>query len=278
MSSALRTRMLTGFVFVVVMLAGMWTGALPFTLLFGVIAAACLWEFTGLVFPGDHSKDLLRRAIGLGLGLLPYCWLSALNMGWIAKECWLPMLLTFFPLLFLPFVFELFQGNTHAFQQVGFIFLGVLYIGIPFTLVNALAFSGAHFSNVLVFGLIILTWSNDSWAYLVGSKIGRTPLFPAVSPKKTWEGTLGGGLLTLLMAYVLSLFFPQIAIIHWIIIGLIVVIFGSIGDLVESIFKRGQNIKDSGSLLPGHGGFLDRFDAFMFMVPFAAAYWFWVIS
>ncbi len=278
MSSALRTRMTTGFVFVVVMLVGLWTGALPFVILFGLVAAACLWEFTGLVFPDKHTNDQLRRAIGVGLGILPYLWLSALNLGWIAKDNWLPMLLTFFPLLFLPFVFELLQGNTQAFQQVGFIFLGVLYIGIPFALVNSIAFSTEQFSNVLVFGLIILTWSNDSWAYLVGSKIGRTPLFAAVSPKKTWEGTLGGGSMTLLTAYGLSLIFTQIGTLHWLVFGLIVVVFGSIGDLVESIFKRGQNIKDSGSLLPGHGGFLDRFDAFIFMIPFAAAYWYWVIS
>lgn len=275
---ATRSRVITAVFFVLVMLGGVFGGKIPFILLFGVITGLCLWEFTGLTFSADTRQDLIRRSIGLGLGLLPYAWLSALNLGIIPYDCWLPMLLSFFPLLFLPFVYELSQGNTQAFHQVGFIFLTTLYIGVPFTLLIAIAFMGSEFSFHIPLGLMLMTWTSDTSAYLVGSKLGKTPLFPKISPKKTWEGSIGAATFTLIVAWGLWRLFPELAFVHWLVLGMIVIIFGSIGDLVESSFKRGINIKDSSALLPGHGGFLDRFDGFMFQLPFSAAYLFWIIN
>lgn len=274
----LRLRVITAVFFVLIMLGGVFGGKIPFLLLFGVINGMCLWEFTGLTFPEDNRPDLIRRSIGVALGLLPYAWLSALNLGIIPDDCWLPMLLTFFPLLFLPFVFELSQGNTQAFQAVGFIFLTTMYIGVPFALLNAIAFIGSGFSFHIPLGLMLMTWTSDTSAYLVGSKLGKTPLFPKISPKKTWEGSLGAAFFTLIVAWGLWRLFPELDFQHWLVLGIIVIVFGSIGDLVESSFKRGINIKDSSTLLPGHGGFLDRFDGFMFQLPFSAAYLFWVIN
>ncbi|MEO0775984.1 MAG: phosphatidate cytidylyltransferase, partial [Bacteroidota bacterium] len=123
-----------------------------------------------------------------------------------------------------------------------------------------------------VFGLLLLTWSNDTAAYLVGSRIGKTPLFPRISPKKTWEGSLGGVVITFLIAFLISQWFREHSTKQWLVLAGIVAIFGSTGDLVESMLKRSENIKDSGNLLPGHGGVLDRFDAFIFLLPFATAY------
>jgi phosphatidate cytidylyltransferase len=274
----LRLRVITAVFFVLIMLGGVFGGKIPFLLLFGFINGMCLWEFTGLIFSEDNRQNLIRRSIGVALGWLPYAWLSALNLGIIPDDCWLPMLLTFFPLLFLPFVFELSQGNTQAFQAVGFIFLTTIYIGVPFALLNALAFIGSGFSFHIPLGLMLMTWTSDTSAYLVGSKLGKTPLFPKISPKKTWEGSLGAAFFTLIVAWGLWRLFPELGFQHWLVLGIIVIVFGSIGDLVESSFKRGINIKDSSALLPGHGGFLDRFDGFMFQLPFSAAYLFWVIN
>lgn len=273
-----RSRVITAVFFVLVMLGGVFGGKIPFIILFGVITGLCLWEFTGLTFSEGTPQDLIRRSIGVGLGLLPYAWLSALNLEMIPYDCWMPMLLSFFPLLFLPFVYELSQGNTQAFHQVGFIFLTVLYIGVPFALLNAIAFIDTKFSFHIPLGLLLMTWTSDTSAYLVGSKLGKTPLFPKISPKKTWEGSIGAAIFTLIVAWGLWRLFPELAFVHWLVLGIIVFIFGSIGDLVESSFKRGINIKDSSALLPGHGGFLDRFDGFMFQLPFSAAYLFWIIN
>ena len=274
----LRLRVITATVFVLIMLGGVFGGKIPFVLLFGTITGMCLWEFTGLTFHEETRSNLIRRSIGVGLGLLPYLWLSGFNLGFIPDDCWLPMLLTFFPLLFLPFVYELSEGNTQSFHQVGFIFLTVLYIGVPFSLLNAIAFIDSDFSFHIPLGLMLMTWTSDTSAYLVGSKLGKTPLFPKISPKKTWEGSMGAAVFTLIVAWGLWRLFPELALMHWMVLGVIVIIFGSIGDLVESSFKRGFNIKDSSDLLPGHGGFLDRFDGFMFQLPFSAAYLFWIFN
>jgi phosphatidate cytidylyltransferase len=275
-SGGLGLRAITATVFVLVMLGGVFGGKIAFIVLFGFVGSMCLWEFMGLTFPEDTPQNFFRQTMGLGLGMLPYLWICSVNLGLMPAECQVPFALTFFPILFMPFVYELSQGNTTAFNQVGFIFLGVLYIGIPFALLNATAFLGGSFSNKAVLSLLLLTWTNDTAAYLVGSRFGRTQLFPKISPKKTWEGFLGGAIMSLIVAFSLQKVLKVYRWQDWIALTLIVVIFGAIGDLVESIFKRSKNIKDSGSLLPGHGGFMDRFDAFIFMLPFAAAYLFWI--
>ncbi len=118
-------------------------------------------------------------------------------------------------------------------------------------------------------GIFILIWVNDSFAYLVGSSIGRRKLFPSVSPKKTVEGTLGGFIFTLVAAYILSLYEPILKSAEWIILATVIVIMGSLGDLIESKLKRLAGVKDSGAILPGHGGMLDRLDSLIFAAPFA---------
>jgi phosphatidate cytidylyltransferase len=128
------------------------------------------------------------------------------------------------------------------------------------------------YSYQIILGFFILLWTNDTGAYLSGKYFGKHKLFERISPKKTWEGSIGGGILTLAFAYVLSIYFTNLNITNWLIIGVLIAVFGGLGDLVESMLKRSLGIKDSGKLLPGHGGILDRFDGLLLSVPFVYGY------
>ncbi len=261
-------------IFVCIMVAGHYTGELTFILLFLFIAAGCLWEFLGLTLDLHTRRDKIRKALGVVLGLLPFGLISVLSLSTtVDPERFVTLAsLLFAPFVFTIFIYELYSHSQEPFANIAFMILGLFYIGVPFALVDFIAFDGDDFKARIVLGLLVLTWVNDTGAYVTGSLIGKTPLFPRISPNKTWEGSLGGVFFTLMFGYILSIFFDDIPLGQWLGLALIVSIFGSLGDLVESMLKRSVDVKDSGNLLPGHGGLLDRFDAFIFVVPFAAAY------
>ena len=162
--------------------------------------------------------------------------------------------------------------------------LGQMYIALPFSLINILAFevapdgSGVHFDTLLPLSVFVFLWANDTGAYCSGSLLGRHKLFPRISPGKSWEGSIGGGILVLIVAGVTGWLAGQgpephtLGIVGWMGLGLVVVFFGTWGDLVESLFKRTLGVKDSGSILPGHGGMLDRFDSSLMAIPAAVVY------
>ena len=274
----LLSRALTAVIFVAVMVGGLFGGHYSFVTLFLLITGLCLWEYLGLVLENAGKKDLIRKLLGLGMGILPFVLASIVQLNLISdRENFIVLAsILFSPFVFLSFVYELYAGSEKPFTNLAYLILGVFYIGIPFALLDFVAFSGEYFYATTVLGLLLLTWTNDTMAYLIGSQIGKTPLFPRISPKKTWEGTLGGAAVSFIVAYLLSLYIPDLSFINWMVLALIISVFGSLGDLVESMLKRSHQIKDSGSLLPGHGGFLDRFDGFIFMLPFAAAYLLWI--
>ncbi len=271
-------RGLTALIFVIVILGGLFGGQYTFVLMFAGVTGLCLWEFLSITLNNDVQQDRIRKIIGLVFGLTPFVLVSMLKLNMMNSPEKFVLLtsLMCFPFLFLSFVFELFAKSENPFTNVAFIILGMVYIGIPFALLDFIAFHGNVFHTNTILGLLILTWSNDTGAYLVGSRIGKTKLFPSISPKKTWEGSIGGVVITILIAIFMSFFFEECTTLQWIVLAIIVVIFGSIGDLVESMLKRSYAIKDSGTLLPGHGGFLDRFDAFIFLIPFVTAYLLWI--
>lgn len=267
-------RLTTAIIFVIIMVVGHYTGPYTFSALFLIIAAGCLWEFFGLTLDLHTRRDKIRKALGVALGILPFILVTALSLyPTPAPERFISIAgLLFSPFVFTIFIYELYSHSKEPFANIAFMVLGLFYIGIPFALVDFIAYDGEQFMNRVVFGLLVLTWVNDTGAYLVGSMIGKTPLFPRISPNKTWEGTTGGLITTLIFGYLLSLIFNEIPTAQWMGLAVIVGIFGGLGDLVESMLKRSVNVKDSGDLLPGHGGLLDRFDAFIFVLPFAAAY------
>lgn len=271
----MKQRTITAVFFAVAMIGGIYGGVWPFFCLFLLIAAGSLWEFMGLLLPREQSSFSGKRLIGTFLGLAAllmatgYHFSDMLELGAmqsILRE-W-PFLLTM--LVGWAMLVELFGTSKAPFQNIGYYAAGIFYIALPIAMLFDLAsLSDYHPNRVL--GILWLIWTNDTMAYLIGSQIGRRKLFERISPKKTWEGTIGGALCTVLMAWIISRYVSDFSTAQWLAVGAMVGIFGTLGDLVESMLKRSIGVKDSGTLLPGHGGLLDRFDSFLFVVPFVWA-------
>lgn len=271
-------RLVTAIFFVAVMIGGLYGGRYSFVFLIALVTALCLWEFLGLVLSRLSRQDQIRRLLGVVLGLMPHVLASAVQLDLVvdSEEFVAITSLLIFPIIFLAFIYELYCRSQQPFTNIAYLILGLVYIGVPFAMLDFIAFHENYFYANTVFGLLLLTWSNDTGAYVVGSQFGRHPLFPRISPKKTWEGTIGGIVVTLVIAWLLSRFFEELSTFDWLVLGAIVGIFGTFGDLVESMLKRSLETKDSGALLPGHGGVLDRFDGFIFLLPYATAYLLWI--
>lgn len=274
----LARRTATGVVFVLVMITGIYAGRWGYSLLFTAVTSLSLWEFLYLVLDRKSRRDRVRKALGLLLGIVPFAHSLVLQLNIIREPIDFVIItsILYSPLVFGAFVYELFMASEKPFVNLAFLMLGVFYIGIPFGLLNFVAIhQGVYLPNI-VMGLLLLIWANDSGAYIVGSRLGKHLLLPRISPKKTWEGTLGGLLFTMVTAFILHLYFLELRLVDWLVLAGIIAVFGSIGDLVESMLKRSLSVKDSGKILPGHGGMLDRFDGLIFSLPYATAYLLWI--
>ena len=164
------------------------------------------------------------------------------------------------------------KKDITPFTNIAFTFLGIIYVGIPFALLNLAIFYDNSYNYEIILGSLFMLWASDTGAYFAGKNFGRRKLFERVSPKKTWEGSVGGTIAAVSVGIVLSYYFTSMPIWKWIAISLIIVVAGTYGDLVESLFKRSIRIKDSGRSIPGHGGFLDRFDGLLIAAPFIVAF------
>ncbi len=185
----------------------------------------------------------------------------------------LKYMLVLFPLLASVFMIKLYKKEDEKpFTNIAYTFLGIIYVAIPFSLLHIIAFANEKYSHEIIVGIMFILWASDTGAYFSGIMLGKKKLFERVSPKKTWEGSIGGGLLALVMAYALSRYFHDLNTVQWLVASGLIVITGIYGDLIESVFKRGIEIKDSGRALPGHGGFLDRFDSLLLAAPFIVVF------
>ncbi len=168
------------------------------------------------------------------------------------------------------------KKDLKPFANIAFTFLGIIYVALPFSLLNISVFfkgsGAANYSWHVILGTMFILWATDTGAYFSGKAFGRRKLFLRISPKKTWEGSIGGGLFALCIGVGFSYLFTDLPMWKWACISVIVAIAGTYGDLVESLFKRSINIKDSGGSIPGHGGFLDRFDSLLLSAPFITAF------
>ena len=247
-------------------------------LLFSIITGLTVWEFTGLV--NEREDVTVNRFISTVAGvyffyaMTYYC--SDMYAGIAKSVVFIPYLVTIVYLL----VAELYLKQKDPIQDWAYTMLAQIYIALPFSLINVLAFNATSegyvaFNTMLPLSIFIFLWVNDSGAYCVGSLLGRHKLFPRISPGKSWEGSIGGAVFVLAAAYAISYFLDtdqMLAMPVWLGLGLGVVVFGTWGDLVESLFKRTLGIKDSGNILPGHGGMLDRFDSSLLAIPAAVIY------
>lgn len=178
-----------------------------------------------------------------------------------------------FPIACGTFFIKLYKkSDKKPFTNIAFTLIGVIYIALPIALLNISTFVMGQYSHEIIIGLILIFWASDIGAYFAGIKFGKRKLFERISPKKSWEGALGGAAFALLVTYLISLYFTDLTFINWMILGAIIIVGGTYGDLIESLFKRSIEIKDSGTKLPGHGGFLDRFDSLLIASPFLVAY------
>lgn len=272
-------RSITGTLFVAIMVCGFLNPS-AMILLFAIITALSLWEYTGLV--NDHCEDVqVNRFISTVAGVYLFVSVAAWRTGIVSNfAIMVPYVLTIVYLL----VCELYTGTKNAVNTWAYTMLGQMYVAMPLALVNILAFemapdgSGARYDMLLPLSVFIFLWTNDTGAYCAGSLFGKHKLFPRVSPAKSWEGSVGGGVLVLVVAAVIGYLANNGADAHtlniyqWMGLGLTVCVFGTWGDLVESLFKRTLGIKDSGNILPGHGGMLDRFDSSLMAIPAAVVY------
>lgn len=181
-------------------------------------------------------------------------------------------LIVLIPLFILVFFTELYRNLKNPFSNIAFTLLGIVYIAIPFSLVNMVSFVGNTYHWQIIIGYFLLLWTSDTMAYFSGKYFGKNKLFERISPKKTWEGTIGAMICTIGMALLVSNYFTMLSPTNWIVMAVITVAFGGMADLVESLLKRSFDIKDSGTMLPGHGGFLDRFDGLLLSIPLIATY------
>ncbi|HCN84521.1 MAG TPA: phosphatidate cytidylyltransferase [Sphingobacteriaceae bacterium] len=266
----MKTRAITGIFFVAAMLASVLLGEYVFSVFLLFLSLLCLDEFYRLV-KTDNIKPLRIPGIILGLGVF-----IPIGSYFLKGDEWTCILIAV-PLSVLIFLTELYRKNEAPFHNIAYTFLGIIFAVIPFSFFHALGFIEGVYNFHFPLGFLLMLWAHDTGAYLFGIKFGKNRLFERHSPKKSWEGLFGGIATSLLVSWILSIYYKELPAIHWAGISLIIAVFGTYGDLVESMMKRSMDKKDSGSLLPGHGGLLDRFDGLLLSAPLVFIYLYMVL-
>jgi len=247
------------------------------TLLFSIVTGMTIWEYCTLV--NDRPFISVNRFISTISGVYLFLAMAGYNSGLTPATVFIPYLVSIVYLM----VAELYMKAKDPINNWAYTMLSQLYIALPLSLLNILAFRSngynIQYSYLAPLAIFVFLWINDAGAYCVGSLIGRHKLFPRISPGKSWEGSIGGGLLVIVAAVAIWHLTTTygyndlgLSAYEWAGLGLVVVVFGTWGDLIESLFKRTLGIKDSGNILPGHGGMLDRFDSTLMAVPAAVVY------
>ncbi len=260
-------RALSGLLFVSVLIFSILFSKITFIVLFFILMMLCLFEFKKMI----HLKSTFPYIIGT----LLFIFGNILSVEDVPSRIIFEYAgVALFLTIFITFASILFAKKEEVISHLGKIFLSVIYIIVPFTLMVQIPFLNASFNyvNSSILGVFILIWTNDTFAYLVGKNLGKHKLMERISPNKTIEGFVGGMVFTFVASFILASQFTELRLIQWIVIAGIVSIFGVLGDLIESMFKRQAGVKDSSNFIPGHGGFLDRFDSVIFAAPFIFIY------
>ncbi len=272
-------RTITGLSLVFILLLALFFSGWVFAAIFLVITVLGLWEFYGLI-TGDSCHPQKYYGTAAGIVLYVATALVCLVPGAASPDrlwvSFLPFLLPI-PLIFIPFILEIYRNKPNPLINVATTIIGMLYLSWPMSLLiyfnrpDVLHYMGLP---VILVGYFSFTWIYDTVAYLYGKQFGKHKFFERISPKKTWEGTIAGAMITLLVALGLHFLVKELPLADWLVLAAMVIFFGTHGDLFESLLKRSLNIKDSGNILPGHGGILDRFDTMLISAPFVFLYFY----
>ena len=269
-------RTITGVLFVAAIIT-CFLRAEAMILLFALVTGLTIWEFTGLVNEKEHVT--INRMICTVAGVYFFFAMAGYNSGLTPASVFIPYLVSIIYLL----IAELYLIHDDPINNWAYTMMSQIYIALPFSLLNVLAFRSVGpditYTYLIPLCVFVFLWMNDTGAYLCGSLLGKHKLFPRISPGKSWEGSIGGGILVMGIAVLIWYLTEQYSVnelslnaFEWAGLGLTVVIFGTWGDLIESLLKRTLGIKDSGTILPGHGGMLDRFDSSLLAIPAAVVY------
>ena len=279
--SNLAVRTITGIVFVAVVIGCILWSPLSFAILFAIISGLTTHEFCSLV--NSKLDCQINHVIAVTASVYLFFAFFFINFANLGLIVFVPYLI---PIVYL-LIRELYVKDGNTLLNWAFTLMSQIYVALPFALLNILSFinvsqeievDSIYYNPILALAVFVFLWIGDSAAYLFGSWLGKHRLFPRISPKKSWEGTISALIASALVSQAVAVLFPCFGTtpvenhLAWAGLALVVVGFGTWGDLVESLFKRKLGIKDSGNILPGHGGMLDRFDSSLIAIPMALIY------
>lgn len=258
------TRTLSGAIYAGLVLTSIYLGSVAFSILLLVFLVLSIKEFLLLA---KNSGYQIHSFLTYFIGIISFSIVALYSNGYISAK----LLVLIVPLIIFPFIVEMYGKLNNPIQNISYYILALIYIVMPLSLMNFLFFKiegGETYQMGLVLAFFVIIWVNDTFAYLSGMLLGRHKLFKSISPNKTWQGTIGGAIFSLIAAWGFSIYYDFMDIFTWLIFAAILIIFGTFGDLIESMFKRKFDIKDSGDIMPGHGGILDRLDSLLIAAPF----------
>lgn len=271
--SNLTQRLITGIAGAAAIIAGVAVGQWTYFVIFFVLCLFTLLEFYKLVgLDGLAPQKAYGTLCGVSIFVLSFLIEGHITLpdGYVIPP---QGYILIFPLISCVYMIKLYKKfERKPFTNIAFTFLGIFYVALPFALLNVIAYEGGRYNYEVILGILLILWASDTGAYFAGTRFGRRKLFERISPKKSWEGFVGGAVLAMLFVWGLAHYLHTLSSTAWVVVGIIIIIGGTFGDLIESLLKRSIDIKDSGDALPGHGGFLDRFDGLLISVPFIAAY------
>jgi len=264
--SNLGQRLITGILGAAGIIAGVAFSEWTYFIVFFLIVFFSIVEFYKL---SGMDGLLPQKTFGIVCGLSIYTLSFLIEQGLLSFRYYFLI----FPVVSLVFIIKLYkQTERKPFTNIAMTLLGIFYTAVPFALLNIAAYENRVYNYQIILGCLLILWATDTGAYFAGTYFGKRKLFERISPKKSWEGFAGGAVLAMVFAYGASVYFTTLAPWQWLCIGWIIIVGGTYGDLVESLLKRSIEIKDSGHSLPGHGGFLDRFDGLFISAPFIVAF------
>jgi phosphatidate cytidylyltransferase len=261
-------RAITGTVYVAAIVSSVYFGGWYLHILFGIVTLLMLQEFAVMFKKSEFSPNaILGPIVGFLIYVLGIFALTG-NHTEDTTPKWVPLLIVSVLAFCWIGIAELFRDKKHPFVNLAITFSSIIYIVGPLLLINLMSIHDQAKDSIFpLLGIFIMIWCSDTFAYLVGRKIGKHKMFERISPKKSWEGFFGGMTFAMIAGIIIAYFIESQPFVQYAIMGILAAVFGTLGDLVESMLKRSLNLKDSGTILPGHGGLLDRLDSVLVVIP-----------